>query len=142
MNKIRSSPPWSLLIFAFVIFIAAVAMAFIYQDTLRETVLVFILYVIWVGDLAIQSFDQRCIWQMALVITLILTIAFSRRKTEKSISNPPGNVHRHSSFPGRIRFWRTQVRIGSSAGFARRSRPSELSGLVIKALAYRENKDF
>ncbi|MBA7640894.1 hypothetical protein ES703_48565 [subsurface metagenome] len=142
MNRIRSSPPWSLLIFAFFVFIAVLAMAFIYQDTLKETVLVFILYLIWVGDLAILSFDQRCIWQMALVIALILTIAFSRRKTEKSISSPPGNVHRRSSFPDRIRFWRTQVRIGSSAGFARRSRPSELSGLVIKALAYRENTDF
>ena len=71
MNKIRSSLPWPQLIFAFVVFIAMLVLAFSYQGTLRETVLVSILYVLWLGDLAIQSIDQRCIWQLALVNTLV-----------------------------------------------------------------------
>jgi hypothetical protein len=141
MNKIRSSLPWPQLIIAFVVFIAILVLAFRYQDTLKETVLVSILYVLWVGDLAIQSFDQRCIWQMALVISLVLTIIFSLRKIEKSISNPLTTVQRGSLVPSRIRFWRIQVRVGSSAVYERSSRPSDLRGLVIKSLAYRENRD-
>ena len=139
MKKIRSSLPWPQLISAFVVFIAILVLAFNYQDTLKETVLVSILYVLWVGDLAIQSFDQRCIWQMALVISLVLTIIFSLRKIEKSISNPLTPVQRGSLVPSRIRFWRIQVRVGSSAVYAHSSRPSDLRGLVIKVLAYREN---
>jgi hypothetical protein len=141
MNKIRSSLPWPQLIFAFVVFIAMLVLAFSYQGTLRETVLVSILYVLWLGDLAIQSIDQRCIWQLALVITLVLTITFFFRKIEKSISNSLTTVKRGSLVPSRIRFWRIQVRVGSSAVYARSSRPSDLSGLVIKALAYHENMD-
>ena len=142
MNKIRSSLPWSQLIFAFVVFIAVlVLLTFIYQDTLRETVLVSILYVLWVGDLAIQSFDQRCIWLLALVITLVLTITFSRRKTEKPIADSQTTLRRRSFVPGRIDYWRSQVWLGSSAVYMRSYHRSDLRRLVIKALAYRENKD-
>jgi len=141
MNKIRSTFPWPQLMFTFVVFIALLVLAFSYQDTLRETVLVSILYVIWVGDLVIQSFHQRCIWLLAIVITLVLSIVFSLRKIGKSITNPQKTASHRSFVRGRIRFWRTEVRAGSSAVYERSSRPSNLRGLVIKTLAYSENVD-
>lgn len=141
MNKTRSLLHWPQLVFVFVVFSVMLILALFFQDTLRETVLVSILYLIWVGKLAIQSFDQRCIWQLAIVITLVLTLIFSLRKFGKSILNFEVTERRDSVNYSRIQFWRSEIRVAGSAVFARRSRPSNLRRLVITGLAYRDHMD-
>ena len=122
---------------AFVVFIAVLGLAILYQDQLKEVVLVPMLYVLWAGELMFKSFDQQCIWLLALVIALVLSLAFSRRTVEPVEDHRISAPH-HYLTAGRIRFWRGQIRVGSSAVYASGYRRSELRRLVIKALAYRE----
>ena len=137
MNKIRQSLPWLPFIIAFVVFIAVLGLAVLYQDQLKDAVLVPMLYLLWVGDLVFKSFDQRCIWLLALVIALALSLSFSRR-TKEPVEDHRKSTSNHYLTGGRIRFWRGQIRVGSSAVYASGYRRSELRRLVIKTLAYRE----
>jgi len=141
MNKFRSAFSWFQLFFAFVVFIAVLILGFIYQDTLRETVLVSILYVFWLGDLAIESFDQHCIWLLTLVITLVLTLKFSHRRAEKSIAPPKTTLRRPSQVIRRIHFWKNRIKDGRTAVFKHDYHRSDLLWLVVKTLAHRENSN-
>ena len=137
MNKIRQSLPWLQFMVAFVVFIAVLGLAILYQDQLKEVVLVPMLYVLWAGELVFKSFDQQCIWLLALVIALVLSLSFSGRTKEPVEDHRMSRTH-HFLAAGRIRFWRGQIRVGSSAVYASGYRRSELRRLVIKTLAYRE----
>jgi hypothetical protein len=137
MNKDRRSLLWLQILTALLVFLVVVGLALRYQDSLKEIILIPLLYVVWITELVLKSFDQRCIWLMALVVAVSLSLAFSRR------SRAPLDIYQRSvpqSFPdsGRIRYWRRQIRIGSSALYTSGFHRSELSRLVIEALAYRE----
>ena len=137
MNKIRRPLLWLQLLTAFVVFVIVIGLALRYQDSLKEIVLVPLLYVVWVTELVLKSFDQRCIWLMALVVAVSLSLAFSYR------SRAPEDIYMKSVSQrflesGRIRYWRRQIRIGSSVLYTSGFHRSELSRLVIETLAYRE----
>jgi hypothetical protein len=137
MNEDRRPPLWLLLLTAFVVFVVVVGLALRYQDSLKEIILIPLLYVMWVTELVLKSFDQRCIWLMALVVAVSLSLAFSYR------SRTPVDIYQRTMsqrFPdsGRIRYWRRQIRIGSSTLYTSGFHRSELSRLVIETLAYRE----
>ena len=137
MSRTRNSLPWLQFLVAFVVFIVVIGLAVRYQEPLKEAVLVPLLYILWVVDLVLKSFDQRCIWSLALVIALVASLVFSRRTQEFSEDYSRSKPQRFLD-SGRIRFWRRQIRISSSAlstsGFHR----SELRRLVIEILVYRE----
>ena len=116
------------------VFLTAVVFALRFQNRLKEIVLVPLLYLLWVGKLALRSFDQRCLWLLALIITLALSLSFSRRK-ERPFEIKPTRRLRHTPAAGRIQFWRAQIRVNSSAVYAQNYRRSELRRLAIKALA-------
>ena len=137
MNRIRYSLQWFQFMIAFVVFIAVLGLAIFYQDQLKEAALVPMLYILWVGELVFKSFDQQCIWLLALVIALVLSLSFSRR-TKEPVEEYRMSAPQHFLGSGRIRFWRGQIRVGSSAVYASGYHRSELRRLVIKTLAYRE----
>lgn len=137
MNRIRHSLKWLQFLIAFVVFIAVLGLAILYQDQLKEAVLVPMLYILWVGELVFNSFDQQCIWLLALVIALVLSLSFSRR-TKEPVEDYRMSAPQHFLGTGRIRFWRGQIRVGSSAVYASGYHRSELRRMVIKTLAYRE----
>jgi hypothetical protein len=137
MNKNRRPLLWLQLMSALVVFAVVIGLALRFQDSLKEYVLIPLLYVMWVTELVLKSFDQRCIWLMALVVAVSLSLAFSHR------SRSPVDIYQRSvsqRFPdsGRIRYWRRQIRIGSSTLYTSGFHRSELSRLVIETLAYRE----
>jgi hypothetical protein len=137
MNEDRRRLLWLQLLTALLVFVVVVGLALRYQDSLKEIILVPLLYVLWVAELVLKSFDQRCIWLMALVVAVSLSLAFTYR------SRAPVDIYQRSvpqRFPdsGRIRYWRRQIRIGSSALYTSGFHRSELSRLVIETLAYRE----
>lgn len=140
MNKIKSSNPSSQLIFALVVFMAVMILGFIFQDVLKETVLVYIQYALWVGELTIKGFDQRCIWMMTLVITLFLTLKFSRHKRMEPIDEPTEIPEERSPETRRIHFWRQRVRVMRTT-VERDYYLSELIWLVVKTLMYHEKKN-
>lgn len=141
MNKIRSWFPWLQLILVFIVFVIVLSFAIIYRDQLKEAVLIPLLYLLWVGDLALKSFDQQCIWLLALFSALFLSLAYSRRAAKKSFGSTSHATRSRPLSAGRIHFWKTQVRVSSSKVYARTYRRSELRRLVIKTLAYRENHE-
>jgi len=84
-----------------------------------------------------KSFDQQCIWLLALVIALALSLSFSHRIKEPVEDHRMSRPH-YFLAAGRIRFWGSQIRVGSSAVYASGYRSPELRRLVIKTLAYHE----
>jgi hypothetical protein len=138
MNETHQSLPWWQFLLAFVVFIAVLGLAYFYREQITEIVLVPILYVLWIIDIALQMFGQRCIWLLALVIALALSLVFSRRN-EKPVKDLDRTVYTRGPAVGRIHFWRRRVRVNSGAIYAISYRRSEMRQLVIRALAYREN---
>ena len=138
MNRLRPSISWLPILFAGIVFLTIFVLAFIYQDLLKEMVLVPLLYLFWLGNLILKSFDQRCVWLLALIITLLVSLSLSRPKQKKQKANLNLTQRRDLS-AGRIQFWRGQIRVGSSSVYARTYRRSELRQLTFKVLAYQEN---
>jgi len=140
MNKIhQASPRWQI-IFTFVVFFAVLVLAYLYRQQIVEIVLVPILYLLWVFDLALQIFGQRCIWTVALIIALVLSLRFFQRK-EKPIKGLDRTVYGRGPAIGRIQFWRRRVRVNTNAIYAVSYRRPVLRHLIIQALAYRENSN-
>ena len=137
MSKDRRLLLWLSLLMAFVVFMVVIGLALRYQGLLKEIVLIPLLYVMWVTELVLKSFDQRCIWLMALVVAVSLSLAFSYRTRSPEDIYLKSVSHRFLD-SGRIRYWRRQIRIGSSALYTSGFHRSELSRLVIESLAYRE----
>ena len=140
MNKARQSLPWWQFLLASVVFIAVLGLAYLYREQIKVTVLVPVLYYLWIIDVAFQMFGQKCIWVIALMIALILSLAFSRQK-EKPIKDLDRTVYSRAPAEGRIQFWRRRVRVSSGAISAVSYRRLELRRLVIQALAYRESSN-
>lgn len=137
MNKTKASIPSPHLISAFVVFISVLVLGFIFQDTLKETVLVYILYALWVGELAIKSLGQRLIWLVTLVITLILTLRFSRLKAEGPSKPPKSILAQHAPSSRRILFWQKRINVMKSS-VERDYYLSDLYRLIIKILVHHE----
>ena len=139
MKKPRPTIPWMQILLAGIVFIAVVWLALQSRDEWTEAVLVPLLYVLWLGELILKSFDQLCIWWLAVVITLVLSLFLTRRKN-RSWWTQPSKFQLITQETGRIKFWRSQIRVGSSIT-AHSFRHAELRRLLINALAYRESKN-
>ena len=137
MNENRRRLLWPQLLAALLVFAVVVGLALYYQNSLKEIILIPLLYVLWVTELVLKSFDQRCIWVMALVVAVSLSLAFSYR-SRSPVDIYQRLVSQRFFESGRIRYWRRQIRIGSSALYTSGFHRSELSRLVIETLAYRE----
>jgi hypothetical protein len=137
MNKDRRRLLWLQLLTALLVFVVVVGLALRYQDSLKEIILIPLLYVMWVAELVLKSFDQRCIWLMALMVAVSLSLAFSYRSRSR-VDFYQRSLPQRFPDSGRIRYWRRQIRIGSSALYTSGFHRSELSRLVVEALAYRE----
>ena len=140
MNTTHRTFPWLQFLVTCIVFIAVLGLAYFYQEQIKEIALVPLLYLLWVVDITGKMFGQRCVWWFALMITLILTSAFSRR-TEKPIKDLDRTVYSRAPALGRIHFWRRRVRVRSDAINAVSYRRSEMYRLVIQAMAYRENSN-
>jgi hypothetical protein len=140
MNKNhRPLQRWQFLV-PLLIFIAVAGLLYIFRELITEIILMPILYVLWVVDLALQIFGQQCIWFLALIIALILSFAFSRRRGKSDLYLRQ-TVYDPGPAIGRIQFWRRRVRVNSGAIHAVSYRNPGVWELVARALAYHENSD-
>jgi hypothetical protein len=140
MNKIRQASLRLQFFFTFVVFLAVLGLAYLYRQQIVEIVLVPILYLLWVVNVALQIFGQRCIWTAALIIALLLSLRFFQQK-EKPIKGLDRTVYSRGPAVGRIQFWRRRVRVNTNAIFAASYRRPAMRQLIIRALAYRENSN-
>jgi hypothetical protein len=96
--------------------------------------------VLFVIDLALRIFGQKCIWTLALIIAVVLSLIFSR-SNEKPIKSLDRTVYGRGPAVGRILFWRRRIRINSNAIYAVSYRRPAIRQLIIQTLAYRENSN-
>jgi hypothetical protein len=139
MNRNRPVSLWLQIVLSVMVFGAVVWLALQSRAELTEAVLVPLLYVLWVGKVAIKSFDQHYIWLLTVVVALVLSLFLTHQKTRSRGARPPKGPTA-SQEVGRIAFWRSQIRV-SSSGTTRRFRRAQLRRLLINALAYRQNKN-
>ena len=66
------------LVIALVVFLAVVAMGYLFRGLLQETVLVAVEYSFWLGDYFVKLFGQNTLWMLVLVVALGLAIQLSR----------------------------------------------------------------
>jgi hypothetical protein len=140
MSRIQKSFPWIQIALFLVIFLMVLGVAALYREELKESLLVPLLYILWIGELTFKSFDQQCIWLLALTIALVLSVSFSRQ-SRKPVEKSRLKRRRSSLAAGRIRFWRGQLRVGSSSVYAHSYRRLAIRQLVLRALAYRMGLD-
>jgi hypothetical protein len=138
MNRLRKSTPGIPILLAGLVFVTFLVLAIVFQETLKEVVLVPLLYLLWLGNFILKSFDQRCIWLLALIITVLTSLSISRPKQKTQKTNLASPKRRDLS-AGRIQFWQGQIRVSSSTVYTRTYRRSELRQLTFKVLAYQEN---
>ena len=138
MKEIRQSLPWLQILLALVAFVAVFGFSFLFWEQIENIVLVPILYLFWLADLAIKSFGYQCIWLVALMITIFLSLAFSRR-TGKNFDVYHTTVGTRSPPVGRVQFWRRRIWVDSTGIHTLSFRHLEIQQLLIRALAYRES---
>ena len=141
MSRLRKLRYWPQLRFAFAVFITMLVLVYIFRDMLRETLLAYILNLLWTANAVLQSFDQRCIWILGLLIALVITIILSLQNYQIFIPDAEETRSEPSLFQHRIRFWRTEINVMSSDVSSHSPRPSDLRRLVNLVLASRAQAD-
>lgn len=125
------------LILTLVVFLAALVLAVIFRSKLQETVLIPILYLVWIGNLAIRSLDQNCIWVAALLLAIAIGLS-STRRAKKPVEALPAAARRTLA-TGRIHFWRNQIGARRGVTAPQRLRSWEARRLFYQLMAYREH---
>jgi Ca2+/Na+ antiporter len=141
MNGNTSRLPGRPLVLIAAIFIPTLVVGFIFQDWLRETLLVPLLYMFWVSTLAFQSFDQLTIWKLTLVFALILSFVYAVRKAKYPVNSTQSDGAPRLLKRGRIYYWGQQIHIVKNAMYTMRFRYHDLAQLIIKTLMYKENSN-
>lgn len=120
------------------VFALALVAAFVFQDAVREVVVVPILYLVWFMGLLIRSFDQGCLWTVALIAALVIGVATIRRQPiERDVVAQPLARVRPT---GRIQQWRNQVLASRASDIAQDSFRTEMRRLVSELWAHRHHE--
>lgn len=125
------------LILTLLVFLAALILAVTFRSKLQETVLIPILYLVWIGNLAIRSLDQNCIWVAALLLAIAIGLS-STRRAKKPVEILPAAVRRTPA-TGRIQFWRHQIGGRRGVTAPQHLRSWEARRLFYQLMAYREH---
>ena len=120
------------------VFALALVAALFFQDTVREVVVVPILYLVWFLGLLIRSFDQGCLWTVALIAALVLGVATIRRQPFERDMVPPPQARVAPT--GRIQYWRNQVAASRASPIAQDSFRTEMRRLITELWAHRHHQ--
>ncbi len=133
-------PGWQLGLIA-AVFIIMLILGLLFQDWLRETLLVPVQYALWVVALAFRSFDQHTIWLMTLGLALALSLIYAMRIGRHPVNRSQAEGSNRHRRRGRVHFWGRQIHQVRNSKYTRRYRYHELTQLVIKTLMLKENMD-
>jgi hypothetical protein len=116
------------------VFALALVAALFFQDTVREVVVLPILYLIWLGGLLLRSFDQGCLWSAGLLVALVLALNAARKPS--TFRDVPPQTQSRSTPVGRIHQWRNQVSAGRASDVAHDSFRTDLRRLLADVWAH------
>jgi len=116
------------------VLLLAIPLALIITDTVRAVVVIPLLYVIWLGNLVLQSIPQLFWW--GLLITLALFTAIRNLGPEGKSSL---KIHRAQPMsPGRVAMWTKRVGMASHGSYYQWRLAHELGLLGLELLVYHE----
>jgi hypothetical protein len=127
-----------IILIAVILFVNLI-LAIIFRDFIRENILIPILYLFWYIKLFLNSLGEICLWPLALIILVAISLLILRKKkktveTDRGYSEAPGKVEE-----GRVAFWMKYIR-RQSMGIENPSFSSfRMKELALSVLAYQEN---
>jgi len=112
-----------------------VVLALVFRDFFRESLVVPLLYVLWLGYEYVRSLPQAALWGLFLFLGLVWILRSGlrvpvRRKRKRPEEEEP---------PGRVEAWRERVRLArrSRGGYGERYFANHLTKLALQVLADR-----
>jgi hypothetical protein len=108
----------------------------LFRDSVRDLILVPILYLFWLIGQLISSLDQKYIWYSLILVIFIILIRsiFSRLPGfSRKITSEPG-----STPSGRIQFWESQIQRLAGGNYAPEYSLAELRKLIVQVVAQQE----
>jgi signal transduction histidine kinase len=114
--------------------LVAAALALLFQDVLREFIVVPILYAYWFARLYVESVPQSFLWAFFLAAAVLLVArsfwsqSIKPRRTRREIPLKP---------PGKIEAWVERIRLARHSEYFRARLARRLADLLLQTLAYR-----
>lgn len=112
-----------------------VALALIFRDFFRESLVVPLLYVLWLGYEYLKSLPQAALWGLFLFVGLVWVLRSGLRIPAKQRRRMP----EEEEPLGRVEVWRERVRLArrSRGGYGERYFANHLTKLALEVLADR-----
>jgi hypothetical protein len=104
------------------------------RDVVRETIVVPLLYVLWLVRLFLGSMPQMLFWSVFLIVACFLALGSLAR--EKSARHDPGPAVETSS--GQVSVWARRIRLMARGGYMGWYFGQHVEKLIAEVLAYRE----
>jgi hypothetical protein len=115
-----------------------VVLALVYPDFVRESIVVPVLFLVWVLVLLVRAFPQAaCL--LALVVAGLAIAVASLQRTRKPIWFPSVRSPRAAE-QSRYRFWLRRCRQMSRSAFFMDDVSAEMRRLLLSVLAYQEHR--
>lgn len=111
----------------------------IFRETVRQLVVMPMLYFLWLGSLIIRTIPDVVWWSLGLLIGAIIALQalFGKERAAPEPSYPPRVQERYS----RLHYWLSMVRLMDASDFSRENFIFELRRLLLSILAYQESSD-
>lgn len=141
MNKIKETNLRRALIPALIVFVIVVVLGFMYQETLKETVLVSFQYILWLGSIFIKNLDQRYLWLQIVLVSLMFAFGLSSM-FPSPIKKRNGDIT-EEELPqkGRIDFWQYRISMYRNIRGRNTFILLDFPTLIVDTLALHERSD-
>ncbi len=120
------------------IFLALAALLFVFQDAVRQLVIVPIQYFAWFAALIYHSVDQQVVWSLLFLLALFIGLQLLYESFRPAGSRPLP-LDSISLGQARVGAWLMPVRFMLRGGTGQDYFAAEVRRLMLAILAYREN---
>lgn len=114
----------------------AALLALVLRDFMRESVVVPLLYGLWIARLYIESLPQTLFWALLIIAALVIAggSLIGRRKPRAKARAIEGEPK------GRVTQWALRIRLGTQGDYFRARLARRLGQLALATLAHRQHR--
>lgn len=117
------------------VLLGAIALALLFQDFLRETIVVPILYAYWFARLYIESLPQTLLWAIFIVAAVMIVGRSFWAQSGRSSRSLRGVDVKPL---GKIGAWSERIHLARQGGYFQERLARSLAELTLATLSYRE----
>lgn len=126
-----------LLLLMALVFLLVLALLFFFRGLVVSVIVEPLLYLFWLGNLILESIDQRYLWWFLLgVMVIIMVRGLMRQQRGAGKNSRSGYQPRQTQ---RVSFWNTRIRRMASGTYPDEYSKHEFRKLILDVLAYRLN---